>query len=105
MLLCLTVLGLGMAVAVAASASQATEPEKIARACAADIDRLCARVPPGEGRIMAGMRAPVTARSACGLVSTAMIMAVGLMPFFAFRDVNRARGGTRLVELVRGQRG
>ena len=30
-------------------------------------------------------------------------MAVALIPFFAFRDVNRALGGNRLVELVLGR--
>ena len=40
-----------------------------------------------------------------GLLSTAVIMAVALIPFFAFRDVNRALGGNRLVELVLGRRG
>ena len=39
-----------------------------------------------------------------GLISTAVIMAVALIPFFAFRDVNRALGGNRLVELVLGRR-
>lgn len=40
-----------------------------------------------------------------GLISTAVIMAVALIPFFAFRDVNRALGGNQLVELVLGRRG
>lgn len=40
-----------------------------------------------------------------GLVSTAVIMAVALIPFFAFRDVNRALGGNRLIELVLGRSG
>ena len=39
-----------------------------------------------------------------GLVSTAVIMAVTLIPFFAFRDVNRQLGGNRLVEMVLGTR-
>ena len=39
-----------------------------------------------------------------GLLSTAVIMAVALIPFFAFRDVNRALGGNRMVELVLGRR-
>ena len=39
-----------------------------------------------------------------GLLSTAVIMAVALIPFFAFRDVTRALGGNRLVELVLGRR-
>jgi hypothetical protein len=36
----------------------------IARACAADVDRLCPGVPPGEGRIRACMKAHVTELSA-----------------------------------------
>ena len=40
-----------------------------------------------------------------GLVLTAVIMAVALIPFFAFRDVNRALGGGQLVELMLGRRG
>jgi hypothetical protein len=39
-----------------------------------------------------------------GLVCAAVIMAVSLIPFFAFRDVNRALGGNRLVEMVLGTR-
>ena len=35
-----------------------------------------------------------------GLVCSAVAMGVALIPFFAFRDVNRALGGNRLVELV-----
>jgi hypothetical protein len=60
----LTILGLAIAVALAAAPSQATEAEKIARACAGDIERLCAGVPPGEGRIKACMKAHVTELSA-----------------------------------------
>ena len=36
----------------------------IARACAGDIDRLCAGVPPGEGRIKACMKAHISQVSA-----------------------------------------
>jgi hypothetical protein len=56
----LTILGLGMALVLASAPCQATEAEKIARACAGDIERLCAGVPPGEGRIKACMKAHVT---------------------------------------------
>ena len=35
-----------------------------------------------------------------GLICSAVAMGVALIPFFAFRDVNRALGGNRLVELV-----
>lgn len=37
-----------------------------------------------------------------GLVCVAVLMAVSLIPFFAFRDINRALGGNRLVELILG---
>ncbi|MFO1037512.1 MAG: hypothetical protein U1E45_11750 [Geminicoccaceae bacterium] len=40
-----------------------------------------------------------------GLVCVAVIMAVSLVPFFAFRDVNRALGGNRLAQMVFGTRG
>jgi hypothetical protein len=59
-----TILGLAAAVLLAAAPSRATEAEKIARACAGDIERLCAGVPPGEGRIKACMKAHVTELSA-----------------------------------------
>ena len=39
-----------------------------------------------------------------GLVCVAVLMAVSLIPFFAFRDINRALGGNRLVELLLGGR-
>lgn len=39
-----------------------------------------------------------------GLVCVAVIMFVSLVPFFAFRDVNRQLGGNRLVEMVLGPR-
>lgn len=40
-----------------------------------------------------------------GLICVAAIMFVSLIPFFAFRDVNRALGANRLVEMVLGTRG
>ena len=40
-----------------------------------------------------------------GLVSTAVIMAVALIPFFAFRGINRRLGGNQLVDMVLGRRG
>ena len=39
-----------------------------------------------------------------GLICGAIAMTVALIPFFAFRDVNRALGGNRLVELLWGRR-
>ena len=57
-------LALSAAVLLAAVPGQAQEAREIARACAADIDRLCAGVPPGEGRIKACMKAHVTELSA-----------------------------------------
>lgn len=39
-----------------------------------------------------------------GLLCTAVLMCVALIPFFAFRDVNRALGGNQLVEMVLGHR-
>lgn len=49
-----------------ANAQQPPAPSKmqIAEACAADIDRLCPGVPPGEGRIKACMKANVSQLSA-----------------------------------------
>ena len=38
-----------------------------------------------------------------GLICGAIAMGVALIPFFAFRDVNRALGGNRLVELLWGR--
>ena len=35
-----------------------------------------------------------------GLLCTALLMFVALIPFFAFRDVNRALGDNRLVKMV-----
>ena len=50
-----------VALAFAVLPSQAAEPQQaIVRACAADVDRLCAGVPPGEGRIKACMKAHVS---------------------------------------------
>lgn len=57
-------LALSGAIVLAASASSAQDAMTIARACAADIDRLCAGVPPGEGRIKACMKAHITELSA-----------------------------------------
>ena len=54
-----------VALAFAVLPSQAAEPQQaIVRACAADVDRLCAGVPPGEGRIKACMKAHITELSA-----------------------------------------
>ena len=38
-----------------------------------------------------------------GLLSTAVLMFVALIPFFAFRDVNRALGENRLVAMMLGR--
>jgi hypothetical protein len=55
-----------MLVATVADAQQPPAPSRlqIAEACAADIDRLCAGVPPGEGRIKACMKAQFSQLSA-----------------------------------------
>ena len=54
-----------VALAFAVPPSQAAEPQQaIVRACAADVDRLCAGVPPGEGRIKACTKAHVSELSA-----------------------------------------
>jgi hypothetical protein len=55
---------LGGALVLAAWPSQAQDAREIARACAGDIERLCAGVPPGEGRIKACMKAHVMELSA-----------------------------------------
>jgi Cysteine rich repeat len=55
---------LGAAVVLATAPSQAQDAKTIARACASDIERLCAGVPPGEGRIKACMKAHITELSA-----------------------------------------
>ena len=52
------------ALVLAASASSAQDARTIARACAGDIERLCAGVPPGEGRIKACIKAHITELSA-----------------------------------------
>ena len=61
-------LALGAALLLAAPAamaqSKAEEARMIAHACGGDVDRLCAGVPPGEGRIKACMKAHVTDLSA-----------------------------------------
>jgi len=57
-------LALSGAIVFAAATSSAQDATTIARACAADIDRLCAGVPPGEGRIKACMKAHITELSA-----------------------------------------
>jgi hypothetical protein len=49
---------------LAASPSSAQDAKTIARACAGDIERLCAGVPPGEGRIKACIKAHITQLSA-----------------------------------------
>lgn len=57
-------LALGAALVLASSAVQAQTAQEIARACAGDIERLCAGVPPGEGRIKACIKAHITELSA-----------------------------------------
>lgn len=57
-------LALGGALMLAAGQSSAQDAMTIARACASDIDRLCAGVPPGEGRIKACIKAHITELSA-----------------------------------------
>ncbi|MFL5336386.1 MAG: cysteine rich repeat-containing protein [Geminicoccaceae bacterium] len=52
------------AILFAATPGQAQEARQIARACAGDIERLCAGVPPGQGRIKACMKAHVQQLSA-----------------------------------------
>ena len=59
-----TGLALGVVLVLAASAANAQEQMVIAKACAADIERFCPGVPPGEGRIKACMKAHVTDLSA-----------------------------------------
>jgi hypothetical protein len=55
---------LGSALLLAAGPSSAQDARTIARACAGDIERLCAGVPPGEGRIKACIKAHITELSA-----------------------------------------
>ena len=57
-------LALGAVLVTATWPSQAQEVREIARACAADVDRLAAGGPPGEGRIKACIKAHVTEFSA-----------------------------------------
>ncbi|MFZ1429768.1 MAG: cysteine rich repeat-containing protein [Geminicoccaceae bacterium] len=57
-------LALSGALMLAASQSSAQDARTIARACAGDIERLCAGVPPGEGRIKACIKAHITELSA-----------------------------------------
>lgn len=52
------------ALLLATAPSQAQDARTIARACAGDIERLCAGVPPGEGRIKACIKAHITELSA-----------------------------------------
>ena len=52
------------AVSLVATAASAQDARTIARACAPDIERLCAGVPPGDGRIKACMKAHLTELSA-----------------------------------------
>jgi hypothetical protein len=54
----------GGALLLASSAAMAQNAQQIARACAGDIERLCAGVPPGEGRIKACIKAHITELSA-----------------------------------------
>ena len=61
------VIALGAAVtlwAASVSAQQGATAQQIARACAGDIERLCAGVPPGEGRIKMCIEAHITELSA-----------------------------------------
>lgn len=55
---------LGGAMLLATTPVFAQQDLRIARACAADIERLCAGVPPGEGRIKACMKAHIQEVSA-----------------------------------------
>ena len=57
-------LALSGVLVLAASASWAQDARTIAHACAGDIERLCAGVPPGEGRIKACIKAHVMELSA-----------------------------------------
>jgi hypothetical protein len=61
--------GLFAALMLATSVAGAQQPPapsrmQIAEACAADVDRLCPGVPPGQGRIKACMKAHVSQLSA-----------------------------------------
>jgi hypothetical protein len=57
-------LAFGSALLLVASPGMAQDARQIAEACAGDIERLCAGVPPGEGRIKACMKAHITELSA-----------------------------------------
>ena len=65
-MLLLRMMGLTVATALllATAPSQAQDAMALARACGGDIDRLCAGVPPGEGRIKACIKAHITELSA-----------------------------------------
>ena len=54
-----TALLLGGAMLLPAMPAFAQDAPQFRRACAADIERLCAGVPPGEGRIKACMKAHI----------------------------------------------
>ena len=58
------ILFLSAAIMLATAPSHAQDAREIAQACAGDIERLCAGVPPGEGRIKACMKAHLTELSA-----------------------------------------
>ena len=75
------IIGFGLLAALmlaitAASAQQPPAPSgmQIAEACAADIDRLCPGVPPGQGRVKACMKARASELSA-GCFDTLMAAA------------------------------
>jgi hypothetical protein len=55
---------IGGALLLASSGVMAQDAMVLARACGNDIDRLCAGVPPGEGRIKACIKAHITELSA-----------------------------------------
>ena len=55
---------LGTSTLLAVTPASAQDARTIARACAGDIERLCAGVPPGEGRIKACIKAHITELSA-----------------------------------------
>src|SRR5262245_46629226 len=55
---------IGLTLMTVSTAAVAQERLMIARACAADIERLCYGVPPGEGRIKACMRQHMSQLSA-----------------------------------------
>jgi hypothetical protein len=57
-------LALGVALLLLPAAARAQTAMEIAHACAGDIERLCAGVPPGEGRIKACIKAHITELSA-----------------------------------------